>query len=209
VEQHQRSSDWFSARWGVITASRYGDVINQTKSGYAASRKNYMSELVIQRLTPPPTEDDGYKNAAMTFGIDNEPVAKLAYELETGNTVDEAFFELLNPDIGASPDGYVGEVGLIEIKCPNTATHIETIKTNEVPKYYIPQIQGQMMVTGRDWCDFVSYDPRLPENAQLFIKRVKRDEAYIKDLLKELNKFITELEKEVNYIKSYKGGQSE
>lgn len=205
----QRSPEWLQVRWGKITASRMADVIAKTKSGYAASRKNYLAELVIERLTPPPTEDDGYKNQAMQFGIDNEPVARLAYELETGYTVEEAFFEQLDDDIGASPDGYVTDDGLIEIKCPNTATHIDTLRSRKVPNQYFVQIQGQLLCTGRDWCDFVSFDPRLPENAQLFIKRVKRDEAYIKDLLKELNKFITELEKEVDYIKSYKGGQSE
>ena len=130
---HQRTSDWFSARWGKVTASRMADILAKTKSGYAASRKNYMAELVVERLTPPPTEDNGYKNPAMLFGIENEPVARLAYELETGNTVDEAFFEEYNESIGASPDGYVGDDGLIEIKCPNTATHLETLRTQEVP----------------------------------------------------------------------------
>lgn len=204
MDNQQRSPEWLAERWGKITASRFNDVISKTKSGYAASRKNYLAELVIERLTPPPSDDDGYKNAAMQFGIDNEPVARLEYELVTGNTVDEAFFELYNDDIGASPDGYVGEVGLIEIKCPNTATHIETLKRQEVPKQYIAQIQGQMMATGRDWCDFISYDPRLPENAQMFIKRVERDELYIKNLIEELTKFSAELQTEVEYIKEYK-----
>lgn len=180
------------------------DVIAKTKSGYAASRKNYLSELVIERLTPPPVDDDGYKNQAMQFGIDNEPVARLAYELETGNTVKEAFFESFNDDIGASPDGYVDEDGLIEIKCPNTATHLDTLRTGEVPKQYFIQMQGQMLCTGREWCDFVSFDPRLPENAQLFIKRVNRDEQFIKELKDELMKFVAELDKQVQFIKEYR-----
>lgn len=179
------------------------DVIAKTKSGYAASRKNYLAELVIQRLTPPPTEDNGYKNQAMQFGIDNEPVARLAYELETGNTVEEAFFEQLDDDIGASPDGYVREDGLIEIKCPNTATHIDTLRSQKVPNQYFVQIQGQLLCTGRDWCDFVSFDPRLPDNAQLFIKRVNRDETFIKELRHELKKFIKEVDKEVSFIANY------
>jgi len=200
---HQRTSDWIAIRWGVATASRFHDIIAKTKSGYAASRKNYMAELLIERLTEPPIEDNGYKNPAMTFGIENEPVARLAYELETGNTVDEAFFEQYNDNVGASPDGYVGDKGLIEIKCPNTATHLETLRTQEVPKQYFVQMQGQMLCTGREWCDFISYDPRLPENAQLFIKRVERDEKFIADLIDELDDFLDELEEQVEFIKEY------
>jgi len=182
------------------------DILAKTKSGYAASRKNYMAELLIERLTEPPTEDVGFKTAAMQYGIDNEPVARLAYELDTGNTVDEAFFEQYNDNVGASPDGYVGDKGLIEIKCPNTATHLETLRTQEVPKQYFVQMQGQMLCTGRDWCDFVSYDPRLPENAQLFIKRVERDEKFIADLIDELDDFLDELEEQVDFIKEYNNG---
>lgn len=205
----QRSPEWLQVRWGKITASRMADVIAKTKSGYAASRKNYLAELVIERLTPPPTEDDGYKNQAMQFGIDNEPVARLAYELETGNTVEEAFFEQLDDDIGASPDGYVRDDGLIEIKCPNTATHIDTLRSRKVPNQYFVQIQGQLLCTGRDWCDFVSFDPRLPENAQLFIKRVNRDEKFISELIYECNLFNKELEEQVDFITNYKGGSDE
>lgn len=203
---NQRTSDWIAIRWGKVTGSRFHDIIAKTKSGYAASRKNYMAELVVERLTPPPTEDNGYKNPAMQHGIDNEPVARLAYELETGNTVDEAFFEQYNDNVGASPDGYVGDKGLIEIKCPNTATHLETLRTQEVPKQYFVQMQGQMLCTGRDWCDFVSYDPRLPENAQLFIKRVDRDELVIKELKREIDQFLNELEEQVDFIKEYNNG---
>ena len=200
----QRSPEWLQVRWGKVTASRMADIIAKTKSGYAASRKNYLAELVIERLTTPPTEDNGYKNQSMQFGIDNEPVARLAYELETGNTVEEAFFEQLDDDIGASPDGYVRDDGLIEIKCPNTATHIDTLRSQKVPNQYFVQIQGQLLCTGRDWCDFVSFDPRLPENAQLFIKRVNRDELFIKELRHELKKFIKEVDKEVSFIANYK-----
>jgi putative phage-type endonuclease len=205
MDNQQRSSSWFAARWGLVTASRFNDVLATTRNGYAATRKNYLAELVIQRLTPPPTEDTGFKTAAMQFGTDNEPVARLAYELETGNTVEEAFFERHEKLLaGASPDGYVGEVGLIEIKVPNTATHIETLRNKEVPKQYIAQIQGQMWITGREWCDFISYDPRLPDNAQMFIRRVKRDKLFIKELQHEVAHFIKEVDKEVSFIANYK-----
>lgn len=202
----QRTSTWFAVRWGLATASRFADILAKTRNGYGASRKNYLAELVIERLTPPPEEDNGFKTAAMAFGTDNEPVARLAYELETGNSVDEAFFEKHKTLLaGASPDGYVGEVGLIEIKIPNSSTHLETLKSQKVPTQYIPQIQGQLWITGRDWCDFVSYDPRMPENAQLFIKRVYRDDDYISDLEEAVTDFLEEVDEEVDFITNYKG----
>ena len=205
----QRSAQWFQVRWGKVTASRMADILAKTKSGYAATRKNYMAQLLIERLTPPPTEDTSWKNEAMIFGTVNEPVARLEYELETGNEVQEAFFEALDDDIGASPDGYIGEDGLIEIKVPNTDTHLETLRTGKVPTQYFTQMQGQMLCTGREWCDFVSYDPRLPVNAQLFIKRVPRDELFIKGLRKELALFIKELEQQVKFVQNYKGVKDE
>lgn len=201
----QRTASWYESRWGLATASRFADIMATTKSGYSASRKNYLAELVIERLTPPPTEDDGFKTAAMQFGTDNEPVARLAYELETGNTVEEAFFEQHKTlKAGASPDGYVGEVGLIEIKVPNLANHIETLHNRKVPTKYTPQIQGQLWITGRDWCDFVSYSPYLDGNAQLFIQRVNRDDRFIATLEHEVKKFLKEVDKEVSFIANYK-----
>lgn len=203
----QRSPNWFEVRWGVATASRFADILAVGAKGQPlASRVNYLSELVTERLTPPPTEDDGYKNSAMNWGIENEPLARLEYELLTGNTVEDAFFEKSQEiEAGASPDGYVGETGLIEIKCPNTATHLGTLKKQEVPSIYFTQIQGQLWITGRAWCDFVSYDPRLPENARIFIKRVERDESYIKNLEAEVKKFLNEVDQEVNFVTNYKG----
>lgn len=203
----QRTSTWFAVRWGVATASRFADIIAVGAKGQPlASRVNYLSELVTERLTPPPTEDDGYKNSAMAWGIDNEELARLAYELRTDNTVEDAFFEKHKKlQAGASPDGYVGEVGLIEIKCPNTATHIATLKAGKVPSQYVPQIQGQLWITGRNWCDFISYDPRLPDNAQMFIKRVERDDEFIKKLETSVSDFLKEVDTEVSYIKNYKG----
>lgn len=203
--QQQRTSEWFAERWGLATASRYNDIIAKTKSGYAASRKNYMAELLVERLTPPPTEDNGWKNAAMQFGIDNEPVARLAYELETGNTVEEAFFEK-HPTIkaGASPDGYIGTDGLLEIKVPNLATHLETLKDQEVPRQYYTQVQGQLWITGRQWCDFVSYTPFLENEAQLFIKRVPRDSKFISAMTQEIKLFLKELDIQVRFVENYK-----
>lgn len=201
----QRSSDWFSIRWGVATASRFADVMAVGRNGQSlASRKNYLSELVIERLTEPPTEDDSYKSSAMEWGIEYEPTAILEYELRTGNQVGNAFFEK-HPTLeaGASPDGYVDKDGLIEIKCPNSATHLQTLKDKEIPKQYVAQVQGQLWITGRKWCDFISYDPRFPSNAQIFITRVKRDEKYIKELEEQITDFLAEVDSETKQVKEF------
>jgi len=188
----QRTDDWFAARIGKVTASRVADVVAKTKSGYSASRDNYMAQLVCERLTGKPAES--FSNAAMQWGIDTEKLARAAYEAHMDVLVDEVGF-IEHPAIvnsGASPDGLVGIDGLIEIKCPNTATHIDTLLSQTVPKKYADQIFWQMACTGRDWCDFVSYDPRLPSDLQLFIKRIPRDDKYIQLLEAEVIEFLTE-----------------
>ena len=188
----QRTDDWFAARIGKVTASRVADVVAKTKSGYSASRDNYMAQLVCERLTGKPAES--FSNAAMQWGTETEPLARAAYEAKKDVLVDEVGF-IDHPSIvnsGASPDGLVGIDGLIEIKCPNTATHIDTLLSQTVPKKYADQIFWQMACTNRDWCDFVSYDPRLPPDLQLFIKRIPRDDKYIQLLEAEVIEFLTE-----------------
>jgi len=188
----QRTDDWFAARIGKVTASRVADVVAKTKSGYSASRDNYMAQLVCERLTGKPAES--FSNAAMQWGTETEPLARAAYEAKMDVLVDEVGF-IDHPSIvnsGASPDGLVGIDGLIEIKCPNTSTHIDTLLSQTVPKKYADQIFWQMACTNRDWCDFVSYDPRLPPDLQLFIKRIPRDDKYIKLLEAEVIEFLTE-----------------
>jgi len=188
----QKSDEWYSARVGKVTASRVADVVAKTKSGYSASRDNYMAQLVCERLTNKPAES--YSNAAMQWGTETEPLARAAYEAKMDVLVDEVGF-IDHPTMvmsGASPDGLVGEDGLIEIKCPNTSTHIDTLLSQTVPKKYADQIFWQMACTGRQWCDFVSYDPRLPADLQLFIKRIPRDDQYIKLLEAEVIEFLTE-----------------
>lgn len=200
----QRTDEWYAARVGKATASRFGDIMAYTKSGESASRKNYRAQLVIERITG--EREPGYTTAPMQWGIDNEPTARLAYMSETGNEVVEApFMEHGVLQAGASPDGFVGDEGLLEIKCPNSATHIETLRKHKVPSLYMAQIQGQLWITGRLWCDFVSFDPRLPGNAQLFILRVKRDDLYIEDLEEQVANFLEEVDQECDFIKSYKG----
>lgn len=203
IKANQGTPEWFEARLGRPTASRFGDVMAKTRSGYSASRKNYLAELLIQRLTMQIPE--GYQSPAMQWGIENEPVARLQYELETGNDVKETSLWLHDTiEAGASPDGLINKDGLLEIKCPNSATHIETLHTGKLPTQYKAQVQGQMWITDRKWCDFVSYDPRLPENAQMIIIRINRDDDYIDELIEEVQDFLEELEEEQSFIKSYK-----
>ena len=197
----QRTEEWFSARLGKVTASRVADVLAKIKTGESASRKNYKMELVVQRLTG--KQGESFTNAAMEWGTEQEPFARMAYEAHTGTFVKEEGF-VDHPTIegfGCSPDGIVGE-GLIEIKCPNTANHIETVLENKVPSKYIPQMQCQMACTGAKWCDFVSFDPRLPEDLQLFVVRVERDQEYIDAMEVEVKQFLSEVLDLFNQLKA-------
>lgn len=197
----QGSPEWFAARAGKVTASRICDVIAKTKTGYGASRANYMAQLVAERLTG--AVQDSYTNAAMQWGIDNEGYARTAYEFRTGLDVTPAWFvnHLSIPMSGASPDGFVGYDGLIETKCPNTATHIETLLGQSVPDKYVVQMLWQMACTGTQWCDFVSFDPRMPEKMRLFVKRVERDDERIAELEKEVSAFLRELDEKVDCLR--------
>ena len=200
----QRSDEWFAARLGKVTASRVADVIAKTKTGPSASRENYATQLVLERLTNKQAES--YTNAAMQWGTDTEPMARQAYELKRGLFVNETGF-VDHPTIemsGASPDGLVGTDGLIEVKCPNSATHMETMLTQKVPAKYIPQMMWQMACTGRNWCDFVSYDPRFPENLQIFIERVEYDPTYVRMLELEITQFLDEVTKKVEILRKFK-----
>jgi putative phage-type endonuclease len=198
---NQRTPEWFAARIGKVTASRVSDVVAKTKTGYGASRANYMSDLLIERLTNRPNE--GFSNAAMLWGTETEPLAREAYSAKTGELVEEVGF-IPHPEIagaGASPDGFVGSAGTIEIKCPNTATHIETLLSRRVPEKYFNQMQWQMACAERAWCDFVTFDPRLPENLQMVIFRVDRDDRAIIELESEVRKFLAELNEKLAKLK--------
>ena len=197
----QRSDEWFAARLGKVTASRVADVMAKTKSGYSASRAGYMAELIVERLTG--KQGDSYQNAAMMWGTNTEPLARAAYEAHRGVLVEEVGF-VPHPTIpmtGASPDGLVGDDGLVEIKCPNTATHIDTLMGDTVPSKYMLQMQWQMACTGRQWCDFVSFDPRMPENMQLFVQRVMFSNDTNTDMTKEITAFLAELDEKVKVLK--------
>jgi len=200
----QRSDEWFAARIGKVTASRVADVIAKTKTGFSASRDNYMAQLVCERLTGQKAE--GFTNSAMQWGTETEPLARAAYEALKDVLVDEVGF-VPHPTIemaGASPDGLVGDNGLLEIKCPNTATHIETLLSQTVPNKYNTQMQFQMACTDREWCDFVSFDNRLPAELQLFVKRVPRDDMYIRLMEEEIIQFLAELDEKINKLMKVK-----
>lgn len=202
----QGTPEWFAARLGKVTASRVADVIAKTKTGYAASRENYMVELALERITG--ARQESYTNGAMQWGTDNEPLARAAYEARTGELVEEVGL-LLHPRIthsGASPDGLVGNDGQIEIKCPQSATHLRTLKSGKPEGKYLTQMHWQMACTGRAWCDFISFDPRMPAGLQLFVTRIKRDDKVVESLEKEVEKFLGELDGMVGLLLKLKEG---
>lgn len=193
----QGSPEWLALRAGKVTASRVADVIARTKMGWGASRANYMAELIAERLTGQPAPS--FSNAAMQWGTDKEPEARDYYAFITGATVEQIAFvhHLTVADSGASPDGLVGDDGLVEIKCPSTSTHIDTLLGAVGPSKYMTQMQWQLACTGRKWCDFVSYDPRMPESMQLFVTRIERDDDVIAVLEKDVAEFLVEVAEKV------------
>ena len=197
----QGSNAWHQMRLGKVTASRVADILAKTKTGPSASRQNYLIELAIQRTTG--IIQESYSNSSMEWGTQTEPQARVAYEVNTNNFVDQVAF-IDHPNIawfGCSPDGLVSDRGLVEIKCPNSATHWEYFKSKEPPKKYFIQMQAQMAVTDRDWCDFISFDPRMPDRSQLLIVQVPRDPEFILFMETEIKQFLSEVEVEVNLMK--------
>lgn len=196
----QRTPEWYAARLGRVTASRIADVCARTKTGWGASRANYAAELIVERITGQPFE--GYMSKAMQNGIETEPEARAAYEFRSDCAVEEVGF-VQHPGIamaGASPDGYVGSKGLIEIKCPLPATHLATLKGAGVDQRYQLQMQFQMATTGREWCDFVSYCPVFPERWRFYCVRGKRDDRQIAALEKDAIQFLTELDADIEFL---------
>jgi putative phage-type endonuclease len=198
----QGSPEWKAMRLGKVTASRIADLTARTKTGFSTSRSNYMAELIAERLTGAASE--GFANAAMKHGTETEPEALAAYEFLTNTEIERVAF-VEHPDIamsGASPDGLVGPDGLVEAKCPLTATHLDTLLGAPIAEKYVKQMQWQMASTGRKWCDWVSYDPRLPEAMRLHVARVNRDDAMIRALEKEVVAFLAEIDEKVAALRS-------
>jgi len=204
----QRSPEWYAARLGKIGASSVADMMAKTKSGYAATRANLMARLIVERLTGQTVET--YQNAAMQWGIDTEPQARAAYEFAYDRIVIEEGWvphpEI--PDSGCSPDGLVmGGDGLVEIKCPQTATHIDTLLSGKPEGKYLLQMQWQMACTGRKWCDFVSFDPRMPPHLQIFVRTVPRDDSVIDGITVEMHKFLAEMADKIDKLNALGGTQ--
>lgn len=200
----QGSPEWFEQRLGRATASRIADVIAKTKTGYSTSRENYCVELALERITG--KRQEFYSNDAMKWGTETEPLARAAYEAHTGAMVEEVAM-IAHPTIemaGASPDGLLDADGLIEIKCPNSATHIKTMLSSKPDSKYITQMMWQMACTGRKWCEFVSFDPRFPQHLRLFIKRIERDDAMVASLEKEVSSFLAEVSEMVEQLNNMK-----
>lgn len=200
----QEGADWLLSRAGKFTASRASDLMAKTKTGPSASRGNLIALLAVERLTGQPVET--YQNAAMQRGIDTEAEARDAYSFAKGVAVDEAGFVVCDdlPNTGCSPDGILGDDGLLELKCPaSMAKHLDALRTGAHAVEYRWQLQHQLLVTGRAWVDAASYDPRFPEHLQLAVTRVSRDEAAIAELTAEIIKAdaeVTALVDELNNI---------
>lgn len=200
----QRTEGWHVERLGKITASRLGDLMATTKSGPSASRRNLIVQLALERHLGKRKENK--VSAAMQHGTETEPLALAAYEAATGTFVDEAHFvpHPTIPNTGASPDGLVGSAGLVEAKCPDEPKHLATLKGAAIDRGYMLQMQWQMACTGRQWCDFVSFDNRFPENAQLYIVRVLRDDKVISEIAAAVIDAEHEIEAEVAFLRDYR-----
>lgn len=200
TDLEQGTLEWKMARLGYISASNIDAVMAKVKTGEAGSRKDYKIRIVTERLTN--QIQDSFSNSYMEWGIEQEPFARMAYEAHAGVFVEKTGFwkhpEI--PYVGCSPDGLVGDDGLIEIKCPKSTTHIEYLLNKKLPKTYFWQVHGQLWVMNRQWVDFVSFDPRMPENKRLFVFRVNRDEEVINEMKEGViafNKECEELMKEI------------
>ncbi len=193
----QRSDEWFAARLGKVTASKVKDVMSKGRgSAPSATRNNYMMHLLCERLTGVPGGEDLSRKPAVQRGIELEPIARSAYEVDAGVMTLETGL-ITHPRIpmmGASPDGLVGNDGMLEIKCPNTAQHIAVLQSGKHDTQYEWQMLAQMACAGREWVDFVSFDDRLPEELQYACFRYHRDEARIREMEQEVARFLEELD---------------
>jgi len=198
----QRTDEWFAARLGKVTASRIADVRSRTAKGWGAARKSYMADLLVERLSG--VHVPSGTGAARRWGEEIEPEAKVAYEFYRDASIGEVGF-VPHPtigDAGASPDGLIGEDGLVEFKCPALLTHLETLETKAIAPEYLQQMQWQMACTGRQWCDFASYDPRFPEALRLFVERVKRDDEMIAAIEADVVAFLAELRQRADKLRA-------
>ena len=200
VELIQGSDEWLAARCGSLGASQVHDALAKTKSGWGASRGNLLWQLTVERLTGKPTET--FVNAAMMHGTLTEPEARDAYAFFKDADVTEVGL-VLHPRIQrthASPDGLVGDDGLLEIKCMQSKGHGELLKSEKIPARYLTQMNWQLSCTGRQWVDFVAYQPSFPESMRLFVRRIERDDKAITELETEVEKFLAEVEANIESL---------
>lgn len=193
----QGSVEWLAERAGMVTASKINDVMMaKTTAGY----QNYMAQLICERLTGQPVET--FKSDAMQYGNDTEPQARAFYELESGHTVEECGF-IPHPTLagsGASPDGLIGADGLVEIKCPQPAKHIKNLMGGAIDKPYALQMQWQMECTGREWCDFVSFNPTFPDHLRITIRKVEKDAEQVEAIKAAATTFLAEMESKIRAL---------
>jgi len=197
----QGSDEWQAIRAGKVTASKITDIMAKLKSGKpSAGRTTYMGQLIAERLTG--VKSDSFSNAAMQWGIETEPQARAAYEFLNDVEVEQIAFmdHALISNSGMSPDGLISDEGMLEIKCPNTATHIDMLISKTIPKKYIDQMQWQMACSSRKWCDFMSFDPRMSEHLNKLIIRVERDDKYIQEMEIEVIKFNSEINEKLKTL---------
>lgn len=202
VDAEQRSPAWFLARLGRLTGSRAADMLATIKSGEAAARRDLRVQLVCERLTGT-LQEDVFVNAAMQRGIDCEPLAFSAYESLTGNVAHRTGFLAHNTLlVGCSLDGHVGDfAGILEVKCPKSATHLGYLRGGKVPPAYVPQIVHNLWVTGAAWCDFLSFDDRFPVELQTVLVRHERNEQEIASYALAAGLFLAEVQAEVEAVR--------
>ena len=204
----QGSPEWLAARVGRVTASRIADVMAKGKGGEAQTRLNYKWQLVAEVMTGQ-SQEDRFFSQAMAWGVEQEPFARAAYEIQTGGLVENVGL-VAHPSIprcAASPDGLVGLDGLLEIKCPKTPTHLEYMEKGAIPGHYQLQMLWQMACTGRQWVDFATFDPRLPEELQLFVMRFPRDQTRIDAIESEVQKFWNEIDEIIETLRKRRDGK--
>jgi len=194
----QGTEEWLAMRIGWITASRFKDV---KAGGAGKTRLSYMYQLAAEALTD--SREEGYTSEYMQWGTETEPQARSMYEFSTNNDVEQIAFIKLGGEnkIGCSPDGLISNDGMVEFKCPKTTTQIETFLSGKMPTGHAAQVQGQLWVAQREWCDFVSFDPRIDGDASFFIQRQYRDEKAIKEISEACFKFEDDLKEIILKLK--------
>lgn len=206
MEQH--TPEWWASRVGKVTASRIGDLMARTQKGWGAPRRHYLAEKVAERVTGKPR--DQRRVASLDQRLEMEPDARIAYEFYSDNQVEQVGFidHPRIPNAGASPDGLIALDGGMEIKCPDTATHIDIITGGQIDRDYLLQCQFGMACTDREWWDFVSFDPNMPEELKLYVQRVERNDQLIAEIETNVIEFLAEVDQKVAEVQALMAGKT-